>query len=108
MSVKPFSPHDVVQAQIGSVPDGAITALNEHLTRIYSPNRTAKVLYREMQVMLKTAMEQSMAEEASAMISHSHVQALADVFRRQGWVITYHTPDCEQNFDPFFDFKANV
>jgi hypothetical protein len=108
MSVKPFSPQDVVQAQLGSVPDGAITALNEHLTRMYSSNRTTKVLYREMQVMLKTAMEQSMAEEAAVTISHSHVQALADVFRRQGWVISYHSPNSDEEFDPYFDFKANV
>ena len=106
MTNKPFSPDDAliksVELKIANIPDFVIDAVNELLARNFI-NGTAT--FNQDDVIVAIQKRQDIERH---IIFNKKYLDFEDLFREQGWDVTYHKGAYYETWTPFFVFKSKT
>lgn len=102
---KPFSPQDVakesIDKKISNIPDFVIDAVNELLAikyvageAVFDQNEVIKEIQKRMDI------------ERHDIYSRKYLD-FEEVFRKEGWEVTYHQGAYFEDWTPYFVFKVN-
>lgn len=102
MAVKPIKPSEVVAKKQDQLPDGVILAFNELIAEAWDGQgshidrkRVLALICSKLEVRQDTVLEK-------------HYLDVEDIYRKAGWVVTYHRPATDENWDSYYSFSKKV
>lgn len=103
--IKPYSPSDVykesINKKIANIPDFVIEAVNEILALKYEGD---EISFNQDEVIEEI---QKRVDIERHEIFHNKYLDFEEVFRKEGWEVSYHKGAYYETFTPYFIFKAN-
>ena len=102
--VEPIKPEDIVEKSAeykkASMPDGVIEAFNELIGKNWSGN-SAKVTQNEAIDLIIEKVERTSRRK----IIDNHWLDVEDIFREQGWKVSYDKPGYCEDYEAYFIFS---
>lgn len=95
---KPISPQEVVQLKSEQIPHGVIKAFNETIAAHYTAGKAEVPLQH---VLDRIAIHMNTPEDAIP----DWWLDVEDIYRQEGWKVTFYKPARDENFKSFFDFR---
>ncbi len=101
-----FSPNKVKEfAGLFAKPE-VIQAVNELLIQHHGSSTHGTII--KINDVIKRATKLIYGEDSGDAMTQAFDRKwlnIEGVFRQQGWVVTYHAPSWDENFEPYFEFK---
>lgn len=93
---KPIKPADVAKAKIAAIPEIVIEIANELIALHYCNGRSQFNL-SDFKSRLHYALLDGYKQE---------YLDIEDIYREQGWKVTFHKPDYTEDWDSYYEFRG--
>ena len=100
-SIKPITPKEIEDNLVDIFPEAVIQAFNELIRENYKVNGTTTFTLNAVKKTIKLI-------DPSANINELIDKGKLDVeslYRKNGWSVSYHSPDRDENFEEHFSFR---
>jgi hypothetical protein len=102
MSTKPIPPDEIVENLDKIIPSQIIEAVNDLLKEKYRGGGSVSI---KTDAIINLAHSKGLKIKREEFFEKKYLH-FEPIFRKSGWVVTYESPDRDQNFDPYFNFKV--
>lgn len=99
-SVKPISPAEVSKAKIKLIPKEVIECFNKLIAKNFTGTES---IITQDEIVRKIMDVMGCGRQV---VYYSHWLDIEELYRDQGWVVTYDKPAHYESFDPRFIFKV--
>ena len=102
MAVKPITPIEAIDRK--NVPDGVIESFNELIIEKISQG-TAEILQEDI---IERIISKGLAtKENRKDILTKRWLDVENIYKKEGWTVTYDRPAYDESYEPSFTFRAN-
>lgn len=98
--IQPIKRSEISQAKVALIPDSIINAVNELLKKSW--NGSFAVIKSKELMKLVLESDSTLTDQ---IIFNNRFFDFEPIFRKEGWVVTFETPDRDQSFDSYFKFE---
>lgn len=99
MKITPITPNEIMDNLVNIIPDFVIQSVNNILTKKFRGNRISITLKEVETEILK------ISNTTSKEIYDNKWYDFESIYIKNGWEVTYHTPDRDESYDPYFTFN---
>lgn len=97
--VKAIAPNEVVEARKASMPDVVLETFNAHIAQKF--NDSSAVVYQD--AVVKDLVKAGLKREEIFRMGWLDIE---DIYREQGWKVSYDKPGWNENYEAHFEFSV--
>ena len=105
MGVKPLKPTDIAPNMDNIIPDSVIQAVNTLLQETYTGGKNPVIIKQDELIRKVKGLDTSITRSE---IFEKHMFDFEKLYGKNGWIVEYHQPDRDENFDTYFKFTPKT
>ena len=102
--IRPISPSEVIELKSKTLPEEVIFSFNTLIIKNFSAGRAILKQDEITDEIIENFRQKGQFISARDVLE-CHYLDVEEIYRKEGWIVEYDKPGCNENYEPTFIFK---